>query len=61
MKLGFKTKGDFQAFYFRELVSKYFEGGNAVGQNKSVGFDIKNIVTGLSLAWDEAESESGTE
>ncbi|MFZ5982181.1 MAG: hypothetical protein ACOYS2_01230 [Patescibacteria group bacterium] len=57
-KLGFNTKGDFQAHYFGNLISDYFKGGNAQGPSKNVQVDIAGIIAGLSRAWDEAEEET---
>jgi len=55
-KLGFKTKGEFQAHYFGTLVQKFFEGGNA--KDAAVANKIGQIVDGLSQAWDVAEDHS---
>lgn len=58
-KLNYENKGDFQARYFGELVSKYFEGGNA-RESKSVAFDIEQVVVGLSNAYDKAEENTAS-
>jgi|GEM_PF-3790002 len=57
-KLGHKTKGDFQAFYFAEFAKEYFKGGNAQGRQASIHVDLIGIISGLSDVWDRAEEET---
>ncbi len=56
MRLGYESKAKFQAAYFGKLAEKLLEGGNI---NSNVNTQLRDIVTGLSLAWDNAEEQTG--
>ncbi|MCX6767012.1 MAG: hypothetical protein NT170_04565 [Candidatus Moranbacteria bacterium] len=52
LKLGYKTKGEFQAANFSKLAEKIVE-GKAESGNVSLG--LERLVEGLAIAYDKAE------
>ncbi|MCX6744409.1 MAG: hypothetical protein NTX82_02700 [Candidatus Parcubacteria bacterium] len=54
MKLGFESKGEFQAASVDIIIKSFFQGGNH-DNDTSIESEITSIVLGLSKAWDTAE------
>ena len=52
LKLGYKTKGEFQAANFSKLAEKIVE-GKAESGNVTLG--LERLVEGLAIAYDKAE------
>lgn len=54
MRLGFESKGEFQAAYVHKIVGAFFQGKNH-NHEDTIESVITNVVIGLSKAWDAAE------
>lgn len=57
MRLGFESKGEFQAAYVHRIVEAFFQGKNH-NHEDSIESVIGSVVIGLSKAWDAAEEYS---
>jgi hypothetical protein len=57
MRLGFESKGEFQAAYFNSIIEAFLQGRNHNDEN-TIESEITSIITGLSRAWDAAEEYS---
>lgn len=54
MKLGYESKGEFQAAYLNSVLEAFLKGRNHDPDNP-IDSEITKIVIGLSKAWDAAE------
>jgi hypothetical protein len=54
MKLGYESKGEFQAAYLNSILKSFFQGRNHDIKN-SIESEIIGIMNGLAKVWDAAE------
>lgn len=57
MKLGFESKGEFQAAYLDGIIKSFYAGKNHDNEF-SIESEITSVVIGLSKAWDAADEYS---
>lgn len=54
MKLGFESKGEFQAANLDKILEAFFRGGNH-DNDIPIDSEIASIIKGLDKVWDAAE------